>query len=209
MVYFRPMSLTKSYLLIDTIAFLFNDLVQDKKGNVYATNSRGREIYKIDYQTDSVSLFYKGVQIDHPNGITISPDNKYLYIASTTKGIRILDLKTREITGEANNNINSYGIDGLKYYKNSLIGIQNGVEKLSEIKINRYFLDGSGTKITKMEIIDQNNPFFDIPTTFVIHKDSLYCLANSQLSKIDQKTNKILNPGLLKDVLILKYELKD
>ena len=195
-----------SYLNIDTVAFLYNDLVQDNNGNVYITNSRGQDIYQIDHQTDSVNLFFEGDQIDHPNGITISPDDKYLFVA-TNNGIRVIDINTRKIIDEPGINKESFGIDGLKYYQHSLIGIQNGVEELSEIKINRYYLDESGTKITKMETIDQNNPSFDIPTTFVIVKGHLYCLANSQLGNISLD-GKIINYEILKDILILKYRLK-
>ena len=66
----------------------------------------------------------------------------------------------------------------------------------------------SGTKITKMEIIDQNNPFFDIPTTFVIVSDHLYCMASSQLDNMNFTEYEIINTEALKDILILKYELK-
>jgi len=199
--------LIKSYLHIDTCSFLFNDLTQDKNGNVYITNSRRNEIYLIDSETDSINSFFESDQIEHPNGITISPDNEYLYIASTNKGIRVLNIEKCEIIGDIDSTINSTGIDGLKFYKNSLIGIQNAVEEESQIKIARYFLDESGTKIIKQEIIDQNNPLFDIPTTFVIVDNYLYCLVNSQLKNISSSDLKIINPEVLKDILILKYEL--
>ncbi|MDX9694184.1 MAG: SMP-30/gluconolactonase/LRE family protein [Bacteroidales bacterium] len=199
--------LIKSYLHTDTSSFLFNDLTQDKNGNVYITNSRRNEIYRIDFETDSISLFFESDQIEHPNGITISPDNKYLYIASTDKGIRVLDIEKLVILGEFDSTINSTGIDGLKYYKNSLIGIQNAVEEESQIKIARYFLDESGTKIIKMEIIDQNNPLFDIPTTLVVVDNHIYCLANSQLKNLKNPSNEIIDPMALKNILLLKYKL--
>jgi len=198
--------LIRSYLKIDTIALMFNDLVQDIEGNIYVTNSKGQDIFRLNHQTDSVNLFFEGDQIDHPNGITISPDNNYLFIA-TNNGIRVLDINTRKIIDEAGVNKESFGIDGLKYYQKSLVGIQNGVKDVSEIKINRYFLDESGTKITKMEILDQNNPHFDIPTTFVIVNDQLYCLANSQLGNLGSDY-QIIDPEVLKDILILRYKLK-
>lgn len=203
----KTRDLIKSYSKIDTSSFLFNDLTQDKKGNVYITNSRKNEIYKIDIETDSIRLFFESDQIQHPNGITISPDNKYLYIASTDKGIRVLDIERNIIIGEIDSSINSTGIDGLKYYKYSLIGIQNAVEEKSQVKIARYFLDESGTNITKQEVIDQNNYLFDIPTTCVIANDQLYCLANSQLRNLKNPDNEIINPKELKDILILKYKL--
>ena len=200
--------LLKSLSYKDTTANTYNDMVLDEDGNGYFTDSHGKCVYKIDTESDSISIFYNGEEISHPNGITISPDNNYLYIASTDQGIRVLDMQKREIIGGVDSTFNSAGIDGLKYYKNSLIGIQNAVEEKTQVKIARYFLNESGTKIIKMEIIDQNNPLFDIPTTFVIVAEHLYCLANSQLKNFSSRDFKIINPEALNDVLILKYPLK-
>jgi len=198
----------KSYSYIDTVANTYNDLAEDNEGSIYFTDSDGQCVYKIDSQTDSISIFFDGSEISHPNGITISPDNKFLYIASNEKGIRVLNIEKREIIGEPDSLMNSTGIDGLKYYKNSLIGIQNEVKTSSEVKIAQYLLDSTGTKITGMKIIDQNNPHFNIPTTFVIADNHLFCLANSQLGNISSSGLRIINPEELNDVLILKYKLR-
>jgi streptogramin lyase len=199
--------LLKSYSYFDTVANTYNDIAEDGVGNIYFTDSDGQCIYRIDSQTDSVSIFFDGIAITHPNGIAISPDNKYLYIASNNKGIRVMDIEKREIIGEPDTLIDSRGIDGLKYYRNSLIGIQNEVKTRSEVKIAQYFLDNTGTKITGMKIIDQNNPGFDIPTTFTIARNHLYCLANSQLWNINFSEMKINNPEELKEILILRYKI--
>jgi len=199
--------LLKSYSYADTAANTYNDLALDNDGNVYFTDSDGQHVYKIDKLTDSVDIFYDGIEIAHPNGITISPDNKYLYIASNTNGIRVLDIEKQKIIGDPDTSIDSTGIDGLKYYKNGLIGIQNEVKTSSEVKIAQYFLDNTGTKITRMNIVDQNDPNFDIPTTFTIVNNRLYCLANSQLWNISME-NKIVSPEKLNDVLILKFKLR-
>jgi WD40 repeat protein len=199
--------LLKSYSYFDTVANTYNDIAEDGVGNIYFTDSDGQCIYRIDSQTDSVSIFFDGIAITHPNGIAISPDNKYLYIASNDKGIRVMDIEKREIIGEPYTLIDSRGIDGLKYYRNSLIGIQNEVKTRSEVKIAQYFLDNTGTKITGMKIIDQSNPGFDIPTTFTIVRNHLYCLANSQLWNINFSEMKINNPEELKEILILRYKI--
>jgi len=198
--------LIKSYIITDTTKHTSNDLVLDDEGNVYFTDSDEQNIYKIDVETDSIALFFEDFQISHPNGITISPNNKYLYIASNNQGIRIIDIENRIIINENDTSINSRGLDGLKYYKNSLIGIQNAVEKYSDIKICQYYLDDSGTKITGMKIIDQDNPNFNIPTTFVIANNCLYCLATSHLGNITREY-EILDPDVSKEVIILKYKL--
>ena len=47
-----------------------------------------------------LQYFLTGDQILHPNGITISMDFKYLYIASTEYGIRVIDIENRQIVNE-------------------------------------------------------------------------------------------------------------
>lgn len=200
--------LLKSYINTDSTENIYNDLVQDKAGNVYFTNTSKQTVCKIDKITESLTVFFDSEEVLHPNGITISPDNKYLYIASTEMGIRVLDIESQEIMNVPDSTINSTGLDGLKYYENSIIGLQNEVRDRSERKIARYYLDESGSKITEMKIIDQNNPFFDIPTTFVIVGNELFCLANSQMGNVNWATYEIRSFEALDDNLILKYDVR-
>lgn len=198
--------LLKSYMRVDTVENTFNDLVQDKEGNIYFTNTNKQTVYMIDKNTEIVSVLFDSPEILHPNGITISPDNKYLYIASTEFGIRILDIMSKKILNDPNGFL-AYGLDGLKFYNNKLIGLQNEVRR-NEVNLSYYLLDETGTIVIGKEIIEQNNPSYNIPTTFVIVNDRLYCLANSQMANINFVTNEIRSYETLDDVLILEYKLK-
>jgi DNA-binding beta-propeller fold protein YncE len=198
--------LIKVYEYVDTFSNTFNDLVLDKQGNVFFTNSSTQTIYQINNDVDSITVYYDGKSVEYPNGITISPDNKYLYVASGNNGIRIINIATKEIVNSDNSNFNSKGIDGLKYYNKSIIGIQNYVANPSDRNICRYFLNEEGTEIISTEIIDKNNPYFDVPTTFVLDDNSLFCLANSQLLNINNEY-KIIDIEALQDIIVLKYEL--
>lgn len=196
--------LLHSYEGNDTLKYLINDLVLDSKGNVYYTNLANHSVFKIDIESNRVELILKDMNMKYPNGITISPDDKYLYVASDTNGICVIDLKKRKLLN-TNLSETSKGIDGLKFYKNSLIGIQNEVQNKSEIKIIRYFLDSTMVRMSEQMIIDQDNPTFDIPTTFVIVNNNLFCIANSQLGNYSRKGIK--DKSILTNVNILKYKL--
>lgn len=199
--------LLRVYSLNSPLTSLYNDLVQDDNKNIYFTDSRNHAVYVIEAKSDSIALLYNGEEITHPNGITISPDNKYLYIASTDKGVRTLDIQNGKIVDSLCTSINSTGIDGLKFFNKNLIGIQNAVKNHEEINISVYYIDESGTSIVRKSPIDLNNPLFDIPTTFVVVGKSLYCIANSQLKNFNSSSFKIINQDLLQDITILKYEL--
>jgi len=197
----------KVYSCPDSLPHLLNDLVLDDFGNVYFTDSNGQRIYKIDIKTDKVNVFFESNEIEYPNGITISPDNTKLYIASYYNGLKILDIKERKIINSINKTINSSNLDGIKYYKNSIIGIQNYINANEKCNITRFYLNKDRTQIINAKVMDKNNPNFDYPTTFVIVNKALYCIANSQLGNVNFTENNIPNPEKLTAIKILKYKL--
>ncbi len=197
--------LIRSYERNDAVLYTINDLTLDGKGNVYYTNRAMNSILRIDLLSGRVELFFQGEEIGHPNGIAISPDDRLLYVASEDRGIRMIDTGRRQLL-PADDGIDSKGLDGLKFYKDSLIGIQNEVKNSSEVNISRYHLDKNRMRIVKREVIDRGNPEFDIPTTFVIVGDDLYCIANSQLGNYSRQGIK--DPGRLQDVKIIRYSLR-
>ncbi len=134
--------LLHSYESIDTLKYTINDLVLDSNGSVYYTNRANHSVFKIDIESNLVDLILSDIEMEHPNGITISPDGKYLYVASGTKGICLIDLRKWELI-QNNLAATSNGINGSKFYNQSLIGIQNSVQNKSDIKIIRYFLDST------------------------------------------------------------------
>ncbi|MFC2096607.1 SMP-30/gluconolactonase/LRE family protein [Bacteroidota bacterium] len=199
--------LIREYHFPDTAGQMVNDVVIDNEGNAYFTDSNNQHIYKISAKTDSIELFFESDEIKYPNGITLSPDNKYLYVAAYETGIRVIDIASRKIVNEPSQTIDSKGIDGLKRYKNSLIATQNYFDNTHDIRLVRYYLDETETKITHSEIIDMDNPFFDIPTTHVIVSDHLYSLATSSLGNVNWDKYEIKDPEKLCDIKILKYQL--
>ncbi len=195
--------LIKAYEEKDNLRFTVNDLTLDANGNAYFTNMAKHAVYRINKKTDKVEEFISGSQIETPNGITISTDGKYLYVASEKKGIRVVDIEKQTVINDPIKL--SAGIDGLKYYNNSLIGVQNEVRYKRDVKIIRFYLDAQGTASKKMEIIDQDNQCFEIPTTCVIVENNLYVLANSQMGKLSRI--EAINKDELNDTIILKYAL--
>ena len=196
--------LIKCDMLSDSSNTLFNDLALDQAGNVFITNTQQNRIYLIDAQTGVLQMFLDSDEIPNPNGITISPDNKYLYVATGDQGIRIIDIAAREIINTPDPAIDTNGLDGIKFYKNSIVGVHNGD---GNWYVAQYLLNDTGTQITGRRIIDEKNPLFNIPTTCVIVDDAVYWLANSQMDHMDWDTRTIINPETLVDNLILKKNL--
>ena len=157
--------LIKKYLLDNkTSKHLFNDIVITSAGDAYFTDTDTGIIYSIDHKVDSMEVFISAGQFDHPNGIALSPDEKSIYIADN-KGLHRTDIKGVVKELKHPDSMATGGIDGLYFYKNSLVAVQNDFDPQ---RIVRYALNKNLDEIEKTDILCQDNPLVFIPTTGVI-----------------------------------------
>ncbi len=188
----------------DTEKKLFNDLVLDRKGNLFISDTERGAIWKLGKGETELELFYSDPEM-YPNGITIDPAKNIIYVASWNDGILAIDVDDpEEVESIHQDVVVSQGIDGLYFYKGDLIAIHNGKQE----KIVRYHLEKDGSCLEWQEI-DANNKYFQIPTTGTIVGREFYCLANSQLDQLNQETNTIKKGAELTPTYILKYDLRN
>lgn len=198
------------YVLTDTTQHLFNDLILHPNGSIYITDTYGASIYKIDAARKDLHVFVKDSLITYPNGITHSPSGK-VYVATYSNGPIQLDVDTKglkQLKGYADS-ARAYNLDGLVFWKNSIIAVHNGEKTDKDNSIQQYWLNEAGDKIIKEEQLDKGNEFFHSPTTAALRGDKLYVLANSHLR--DYNNNNESAKGIsdkLTPVMVLVYELK-
>ena len=174
------------------------DLVIDSNGDVFATDSVTAAIYVVRNEGKELELFVEGQPFISPQGLDFSRDHQKLFVADYSKGIFLVDVKTKEVKS-INAEFTLLGIDGLYYYKGSLIGVQNGVNPQRLVKLS---LSKDLGRIEHFETIEANNPDFDEPTLGVLVKDRFYFVANSQWGAVDESgrlapTEKLKNPTIL------------
>jgi sugar lactone lactonase YvrE len=118
--------------------------------------------------------------LSDPNGITLSGDQRTLYVASD-EGINSFDMPTRARTILSRpDSIDVLGIDGLYWMNGALVGIQGWRRN----RVQRFSLSEDGRRITEAQIIEANHPMFMYPTTGVVVAEELYSVANSQFGSI-------------------------
>lgn len=193
----------------DTIPRFFNDLAIAENGDIYITDTFRHCIFKWDLNMPEPKKINLDEKFDYANGIELSPCNNYLFVA-TQKNLKVINLLTNKIVTlhSPDSLYHSGGLDGIAFYKNSIVAVQNGIRDRSKIKILRYYLNKDYSRIEKVELIDKVNNFIKIPTTLTIVKNKVYVIADSQLDKLDQKNLIISEPEKLKENIILSYELK-
>lgn len=184
-----------------------NDMVKDKKGNMFLTDSKDSSIYLLEHESDSLELFYKSSEIEFPSGIAISEDNTKLYIASIPKGIRIMDIAAKSILNKADTLGISQGIDGLEMYNNNLYAVQNSVGA-NGFNFRKLILNQAQDKIVAVEIIDSNNPELYVPLTFCLVENQAIVIGNSNLGHLDQETFQFAESDTIPNSKLLVYRIE-
>ncbi len=191
---YSPLDKTKPHWL--------GDLAINSEGDVFATDSITPAVHVLRNGASELETFVEGEPFVSPQGLDFTRDQRQLFVADYSKGIFLIDLKTKRVNPIASN-FTLLGIDGLYAYKDTLICIQNGVNPQRIIKLT---LNSDLARFDRFETIEANNPVFDEPTLGVLVKDVFYFVANSQWGAIDQK-GQLAPPEKLKDPTILKVKL--
>ena len=162
---------------------LLGDLTVSKTGTVYTTDSRSPWIYRLEAGATAVTPFLTDTLFRSLQGLTLSDDEKTLYVADYRRGLLAVDLATKQVSclscGQA---VDVSGMDGLYYYQNSLIAIQN---RRKPYKVIRLHLSTTTPGITEIEPLEVNHPLSSEPTLGVVVGKRFYYIANSQWDAFD------------------------
>ena len=191
--------LLKKYMLPQGENHMLNDLAIDSSGDVYVTDWRVPAIYLISADKDTIEKFIDLQR--RPNGIDFSSDETKLFIAGD--GIGVLDISTKTFK-ELKHPVSMYlSGDGLYYYRNSLIAIQNGGLR----KVTRFYLNEAQDEIVRSKALEAYHPLFNLPTTGALVGNEFYFIANSQLQAYDKDGN-LFPLSELEETKILKIKLQ-
>jgi len=179
-----------------------NDLVLYRSSAIFVTDTDANLTYRFDRRTHVFTPLKLSRPQLFPNGITLSADATRLYIADWL-GVIMLDLRdnvARDVHPGKHNTL--CGIDGLYWYKNSLIGVQSA----GTYRVARWFLSGDGRRVLAGKILEMGTPLVSSPTTGAIHETQFYFIANTGIDNYDD--GKIVDPTRLEPVRIAVVALE-
>lgn len=187
------------FALHEQSAFL-NDLTITTSGQIFATETIGNSVYTIDSENGRLQLFLSVDGLHFLNGITFSAELNCLFVSANEGIVRInLNDKSYQML-KTNENTDSRFIDGLTFYKNTLLGHQSS-------KIEKFHLTDTGTEIFRSEVVDSGKEF-DSSTTGDIADPFYYYIVNSQIrSGIDYNNHKIRSIDSLDNYIIRRKKL--
>ena len=182
-------------------------------GTVYITETRNGDIYTITPAKDELELFYSLPDPAWANGIDITPDQQYLYVAWYSQPrdkFGRLNISTRKLDTIGIPAEWMTGADGLYFYNNSLVAIMPDPEHSTD-EIVQYMLDSSLLNIRERRMLAKNDTLFSQPTTGVIVGNKLYFIASSNLQlfrRLYEKGNGQVNVNELVPVRIIVKDLQ-
>lgn len=182
---------------------VFGDLVLHTSGDVYISDSGEPALYKIDINADQLKLWLTFPTAWNLQGLDFSPDGNTLFVADYISGLYRVSMKTSKIDKITFDTPNALrGIDGLYFYKNSFLTLQNGVDPL---RVCRYYLNDDQTRITRMEFVEKATDALGEPTLGVVSGDTFYFIANSPWGAYDRKHQ--FDASKAQKPVIRKYEM--
>ena len=191
--------LVARHIPTDSGAHFFNDLVIARDGTIYITDMAAGAIYTVDRSGKQLALWTRPERLTDPNGITLSGDERTLFVVSD-EGINAIDVATRRHTLLAvADSADVLAIDGLYWMNGSLVGIQGGRRN----RVQRFTLSPDGARIAAAHVVEANHPMFMNPTTGVVVGDELYYIANSQFSSFT-RDGALFPPERLFETVILR-----
>jgi tetratricopeptide (TPR) repeat protein len=158
-------------------AHWFGDLVLLPDGSLIISDSLSDTLYQIDKGTGPLEDFLSHEDFPSPQGLTLSDDGRYLFLADYAMGLFRIDISTKEILRlQPSDNFAPYGIDGLYTHGSDLIAIQNGTRPQRIIRIE---LNENKDAIENYEVLAANHPDFLEPTLGEVVGDTFHFIANS------------------------------
>jgi sugar lactone lactonase YvrE/dienelactone hydrolase len=176
--------LIKKYLLTNKPrTHLLNDVALNARGDAFITDSEEGSVYAVRASRDELERLVAPGTFIYPNGVTLSPDERRLYVADFASGLSVVDVESGAVKAvEYPEGVIVHGADGLYFYRDSLVAVQN---LRGPGCVVRLFLNKEGDRVERERVVESFNPLFEIPTTGVLVGDELFYIANSQLRKLN------------------------
>jgi hypothetical protein len=164
------------------------DMTSAKDGTLYISDGQSGDLFFVRPGSDQLERLIPKGTFRSPQTPALNSDETILFVPDYSKGIAIVRLGDRSVEWIASSE-DLRGIDGLYFYKNSLIAIQNGAnpKQIVRLQLNKQF------KVSKLEILDAGTARLGEPTHGLIRDDWFYFLAHTGWDRITDDGK--MNPG--------------
>ena len=152
------------------------DMVLLSNGDPLLSDGDGGGVYRLNIAEKKLERVDDG-SFFSPQTAALYPDGKHIFVPDYVRGVGILDLTTKQVAWiPMQEKYALNGIDGLYFYRGSLILTQNGT---SPERVIAYELDASLAHIVAGRVIERATKTLGDPTHGIIVGQDFYYIANS------------------------------
>lgn len=170
--------------------YLLGSMVLASDGTVYVADTRQPVVFRLAAGSDELQPFFGNRDFSSLRGMALSEDDGLLYLSDYEQGIFILatDGSNQGWKLAVPDTLNQGGIDGLYWWENHLIIIQNGV---SPQRVLRLQLGPDGLGVTAVAPVLAALETFDTPTFGVMDGSRLVLFSGSHWQHVDGRGNPL------------------
>ncbi len=198
--------LIKKHLLVpDGKPHLLTRMSLAPNGDLYVVDSMLPLVYRITQAQPQLSLYIGLPGFNSLRDLLVDPSGRQMFVADYEQGLLRVDLADNKVFqfGKASK-LNLGGIDGLAWYKDSLVAIQTGNEP---VKVMRMALDPTGTQIAFGQPMLAAQSAFQDPRVIATVGSELFMLPVNEQRLYDPASGKLLASDQLQDPVIMKTDL--
>ncbi len=180
---------------------ILGDFVIAKNGDIYISDSVNNTVYRLKVGSSQFETLIAPNYFSSLQGLALDATEANLFLADYSTGIFKLNLESLDVS-EINVPlaIVARGVDGLYFYKNTLVATQNGFQPN---RVIQFALNKAQTGIDKQTILEANNPLLDDPTLGFLSGNTFYFIANSQWSSIQKDGSQTTSDKLEKSTILV------
>jgi hypothetical protein len=155
-------------------------------GTVFAADFNAPLLYRLPAGEEEIQPFFAHHNFSSLRGLAVSADGERLYVADYEVGILIISLGETQQAWKLHvpENLNEGGIDGLYWWDNHLVAIQNGI---SPARVLRLELGPDGLGVVAVAPVVAAHEDFDVPTFGTMVDEHLYFFAVSHWQHVDTR----------------------
>lgn len=163
---------------------LLGSLVLGSDGTVFAADTLHPVVFRLDAGAQRLEPFFANPNFSSLRGLALSADERHLYLADYEQGIFVLatDGSNQAWKLAVPETLNEGGIDGLYWWNQHLVAIQNGI---SPQRVLRLQLGEDGLGVLAVAPVLAGLETFDTPTFGAMDGSSLYLFSGSHWRHVD------------------------
>jgi sugar lactone lactonase YvrE len=176
-------------------AHAMGDMTVASNGDVFVSDGLSGDLFAVFHERGALERVVPEGSFISPQTPALSEDEKSLFVPDYSAGIALIRLSDRRLSW-VHTRVRAAvdGIDGLYYYKNNLIAVQNGTrpERVVAFHLNRV------NQIDNWRVLEANSLGLGDPTHGVLVNSDFYFIANSGWDRV--RDDGTLGPGTAAEI---------